>query len=484
MRKSFLLAAAAIAALAGAPKAWAQSADPSPCQDSLTYLTEQYESDAVTRTAFADAYAGLKALPPGYSYQQSTENPWKRLADEAPGDDPGKGLFEAVKSFYAQVCTALPQISGTNDNALDSIQYFAWLYNDNPDGVALVQGGTTSGNSEPVTSVASFLVMFNEQYKDVMDGEASAKDVPQWIADPRIEIDDYVKLKPSEYTSWNDFFSRNLKYDPVTGTYPSRPVTMPGRDYVIVSPTDCIMNPLVQVLQSETGELTRKLIENPLSPDDVIDVKGVPMLLDRILANTPQALKDKFAGGTGLSCVLMPNTYHHFHSPVDGTIRHAEIVEPGTEYAFGTFGYDNWANWVPTSGDVGRPGTDFSQFQGFTRGVIIIEVTYNNLPADQRPKDAPSPELLKGYVASIPVGLDTVGSVAFRDDVVAGKRVTKGVTEFGNFYYGGSLNILLFSKIEGFDAPMVTPAVQTRMGNQIGILNTPYPPAPTPWTPD
>ena len=37
--------------------------------------------------------------------------------------------------------------------------------------------------------------------------------------------------------------------------------------------------------------------------------------------------------------------------------------------------------------------------------------------------------------------------------------------EIGNFYYGGSLNILLFSK------GLASPAVQVRMGNQIAILN-------------
>ncbi len=119
--------------------------------------------------------------------------------------------------------------------------------------------------------------------------------------------------------------------------------------------------------------------------------------------------------------------------------------------AHGTFGYSDWPNWVPLDGDVGRLGTDFSQFQGFQRGVIIIEVSYPNLPGKQ-------PNTLTGYVASIPVGLDTVGS----------------------------LDILLFSPIGGQPGQpqMVSPVVQTRMGNQIGILNLPYAPPKTPWTPD
>lgn len=394
--------------------------------------------------------------------------------------------MENMVVFYRQVCELLDDISGTNDNALDSIQYFAWIYNHNDAGKMMVEGIDPADPSKPLETVSTFLIKFNEEYKAFMDSSESTGKVPDWVADPRIEIEDYVKTDADEYESWNAFFARNLKFDSLTGTYPSRPVTMPGRDYVIVSPTDCIMNPLVQVLESAPGTLERKLIENPLQADTVLDVKGLPISIDQMLANTPEDLNAKFAGGTGLSCVLMPNTYHHFHSPVDGVIRHAEIVEAGTKYAFGTFGYNDWANWVPLSGDVGRPGTDFSQFQGFTRGVIIIEVRYKNLPPEQRPEGMPGPDYLTGYVASIPVGLDTVGSVVFRDNVVKGAPVRKGVTEFGNFYYGGSLNILLFSPIEGFEGrpAMVSPAVQTRMGNQIGILNTPYPPEKTPWTGD
>jgi len=35
------------------------------------------------------------------------------------------------------------------------------------------------------------------------------------------------------------------------------------------------------------------------------------------------------------------------------------------------------------------------------------------------------------------------------DGIEEGAIVSKGVTEFGNFYFGGSLNILLFTPIQG-----------------------------------
>lgn len=468
--RCFLIAVIFVVGLAtGSGTAGAQVVNP--CLRSVGWLAAQYAASPETRSAFQTVYEGLEALPPGYSYGGSTANPWA-----ASGG--GAGLATAIGDFYVKVCTLLPQIVGTNDNALDSIQYFAWLYYHNAAGRLFVEGFDPNDPAKPLTTLRTFLIMFNEDYKAHMDSGASTARVPEWIADPRLEIEDYEYSEPAQYPSWNAFFARNLKFDAAQGSYPSRPVTMPGRDYVVVSPTDCIMNPLVQVVKTESGPVTRRLIENPLQNDTVLDVKGIPLSVDDLLAGAPQELKAKFDGATGLACVLMPNTYHHFHSPVDGTIRYAAVVEAGTPEAFGTFGYSDWPNWVPLDGNVGRPGTDFSQFQGFTRGVIVIEVSYRNLPGRQ-------PEILTGHVASIPVGLDTVGSVVLADGVAPGAEVTKGVTPFGNFYFGGSLNILLFSPIAGQDgAQMVSPAVQTRMGNQIAILNTPYPAPKTPWTPD
>ena len=193
----------------------------------------------------------------------------------------------------------------------------------------------------------------------------------------------------------------------------------------------------------------RQFISNPLEHDTVLDVKNIPINLMDLLGDTPQKLKNKFIGGTGLSCVLMPNTYHHFHTPVSGKIEHAEIVKSGT------YGYLDFPNWVPLDGNVGRPGSDFSQFEVFQRGVIIIKVKYKGI------KNQP----LIGYVASIPVGLDTIGSVVLDPDVVKGAKVKRGYTRLGNFFYGGSLNIMLFSR------GLATGAIQTRLGNQITLFD-------------
>ncbi|ETW96499.1 MAG: hypothetical protein ETSY1_26415, partial [Candidatus Entotheonella factor] len=179
-----------------------------------------------------------------------------------------------------------------------------------------------------------------------------------------------------------------------------------------------------------------------------LPVKGIPISVDELLAGVPDQFRRPFVGGSGQSCVLLPNTYHHFHAPVNGTIVHAAIVQDNT------YGYPDWPNWVPLDGNVGRLGTDFSQFQVFQRGVVVIEVKYENLDGTE----------LTGYVAMIPVGLNTIGSVVLNKDIVRGKTVKRGFTEIGNFFYGGSLNILLYSN------GLAGSSVRVRMGNQINLL--------------
>lgn len=447
------------------------AAEESPCGGSIRFLQDQYANEPATRDAFDKIYAGLTDLPYGYSYNHSSQNPWKATGS-------GQGMHRKMMELFTQWCTALPAIQGNSDNALDPILYFAWIYYKNPAGQDFVQGRNPLDPAKALSTGPAFLSMWNGEYRRFMDGKESRKLVPQWVNDPRIEIHDYEKTHASEYGSWNAFFARNLKHNRA-GDYPSRPVTMPERNYVIVSPTDCIMNPLVQI-QTLDHTYVRKYIENPLQLDTVLDVKNIPISVNDMLDSVPDDIKEKFVGGSGLACVLMPNTYHHFHSPVDGTVIHAKIVKSGTKGTPGTFGYPDFPNWVPLDGDVGRPGTDFSQFQAFQRGVIIIRMEYDNLPGQ-------TPKKLTGYVASIPVGLDSVGSIVFntcdsketdrKNCFKVGGPVQKGKTKFGNFFYGGSLNILLFSK------DMVSPAVQTRMGNQIGVINVGASPK-SPWSLD
>ena len=95
-------------------------ADESPCGCSLEYLNAQYASDEATRKAFDKVYEGLTDLPTGYSYNGSAKNPWKAAGS-------GRGMHRMMIDVFRTWCTALPEIQGDSDNALDPILYFAFF---------------------------------------------------------------------------------------------------------------------------------------------------------------------------------------------------------------------------------------------------------------------------------------------------------------------------------------------------------------------
>jgi phosphatidylserine decarboxylase len=414
-----------------------QAVENSPCGTALSKLLIYSATDADFRTTLEMARQGMHPPPPS---AHPATNPWL-------GATSVEDLVTRMVVQGTQWCTAIPRISGNSDDGLKYISQMYWFYYQNPAGSSFAQG--RSANPPHGTLVFNYLQEFAAETGKYMDSDTpeARQRIKEWIDDPRVEITDYQRRAAREYRSWNDFFARQLTIDESTKTIPSRPVTMPDRDYIIVAPTDCIMNPLAQIINSG-GELTRKFIDNPLQLDTVLDVKYLPISVNELLGSAPNDLKNKFVGGTGLSCILMPNTYHHYHAPVSGTILHAEVVTGPT------FGYNDWPNLFPANHNPAQPGTDFTQFQLYQHGVVIIEVTYQ----DYQGKEA------KGYVASLPVGLDTIGSV----QLVAkkGDVVTRGYSEIGYFLYGGSLDILLFSK------GLATESIQTRMGNQIGVIDT------------
>ena len=168
-----------------------------------------------------------------------------------------------------------------------------------------------------------------------------------------------------------------------------------------------------------------------MKTDTIIDVKGTPIPVGELLGNAPpDELKGHFDGGWGLTRLLMPSAYHRFNSPVDGIVSY---VQRNTEHRDG----ENWLlkdiprtkeEWLALQAtyeekligglgaDSGSDGTsggqslpDASGFGEFNRGIIIIEVHYMDGTTQRT-----------GYVASIPVGLVTIGSVVIGDAVTRG----------------------------------------------------------------
>ena len=395
----------ALILMAWATPAFSQVSPQCPCAQSINKLLDTYSSDQNFKKLLDAAFANMKQLPPQYPQG----NPWL-----------GKDLKHLAR-FLEDWCTFLPAIHGSHDDGLKYIQDMAWFYYQNPFGRVFVQ----------LSPGKEIMQQFVRERGAFMDSKASMPAVAQWLADPRIEKEDYLLPDPSApdggFKSYNQFFARSLK-DQAS----SRPQTMPNRDYVIAAPTDCLMNSIPQVITS---------LDTPVS------TKGREALnILELLNGSPHA--KRFVGGTALSCVLMPNTYHHFHAPVSGMMVEAQVV-PG---AF--FGHPDFPKWAPSNGNVGFPGADFSPFEQFQRGYFVIDTGKY------------------GHVAMVAVGLNTISSVVFNkrfQNMAKPVPVRRG-DELGNFLYGGSLFMMIFEP-----GRYSSGAIGVRLGNQIGTFDTPRP---------
>ncbi|MBF0621776.1 MAG: phosphatidylserine decarboxylase [Magnetococcales bacterium] len=374
----------------------------SPCQKSINQLLKSYKKNPAFRALTDRAFDNIQPLPGEYG-----PNPWI-----------GKDIDD-LADFFADWCTFLPTIEGSHDDGLKYIQEFAWFYYKNEYGIAFVK----QSPGREITQA------FTRQRGTFMDSKHSTKEIAQWLSDPRIEREDYILPNPERsdggFTSFNAFFSRALK-DQAT----SRPQTMPERDYVISAPTDCIINSVPQRITDIQTKIPTKF-NSALNIVEMLD---------------GSKYAERFVGGTALACVLMPNTYHYYHAPVSGKVMEAKIIEAPF------YGYDDFPVWVPSTGNVGYYGTEFSQFENFQRGYFVIDTGKY------------------GHVAMIPVGLDTISSIVFDDKF---KKIEQPVPvkrgdKLGNFLYGGSLFIMIFEPNR-----YKSDAIQVRLGNQIGIFDTP-----------
>ncbi|MCJ8271666.1 MAG: phosphatidylserine decarboxylase [Psychrosphaera sp.] len=247
----------------------------------------------------------------------------------------------------------------------------------------------------------SWLKTFAQNRGKFMDSKASLAYIDDWINSRKIKIDSY-QIPHGGYRSFNDFFTRKLKPG-------ARPVSGINDDGVIVSPADCAI----------------RVMNHSLTLTDQIKTKGheshnVTELLD----GSPYA--KLFEGGKAVRCDLLPHNYHHFHSPVTGTLVSSKENVEGLY--FGDFGDD---------------------IIEFHRGYYIFKTEKY------------------GYVAMIPVGMATISSVVFEDKFInitahIPVEVFKG-DRIGRFEYGGSLVIMLFEKDK-------TGNVEVQQGQQIGLF--------------
>ncbi len=389
-RVRIILMAITICFLGGA--ALAQRAPQLPVIEALQAL---YDGNKQFRLLIDQAFVHMQDPDPhsaGLWPTPTAVNPWK-----------GKS-FDDLLQFFEDWYYLLSAPSGVNDE-FNYIEKFAWFYYENPYGQEFV-------GEEPGLSWTRDFVEARLQFLESRESTAA---IPQWIADPTIHIEQYV-VPPGGFESFNEFFTRELK----TGT---RPIASPTDDSVLVSPTDCLLNMI-----------------NPLTPGKKIPTKlNQQLTVKELLAGSKYA--DYFENGTALSCILLPTTYHHYHSVVPG-----RVVESREDVSGAYWGISDFGTFY-NAGNIGY-GSSYSVFEQFRRGYLVIQT-------DEY-----------GYVAMVPVGLDTIGSVVFEEPFKHATpanpvSVLKG-DRLGHFAYGGSLVITLVE--QGISS------VKIPQGQQIGVF--------------
>jgi phosphatidylserine decarboxylase len=277
----------------------------------------------------------------------------------------------------------------------------------------------------PAGEAAFRLAAFNDAIRAILKEWCAFLDSPQsryvlnetaegWLSQPAYEqnkLYEFVIPDPSKphggFPSFNAYFHRQIKPE-------FRPVSAPKDPKVIVSANDGTVVTYVRDVQ-------------PLAN---FWLKGQPYSLVNMLAGSK--FTERFFGGDVFQSFLSGADYHRWHSPIDGVVRSAEVID-GLMFS--------------DAESAGPDPTAATYSQGYeasvnTRGLVFVEG-----------KDP------IGMVCVMPIGITEISSITI--EVKPGDRVKKG-DELGYFSYGGSSLCLVFQKgaIDRFTVP------QNTSGNQ------------------
>jgi phosphatidylserine decarboxylase len=253
--------------------------------------------------------------------------------------------------------------------------------------------------------IAQWLIKFNTAWGEWLNSPDSWNDEYYQLAlsDPLFELDTDRYESPDNWHSWNDFFTRKLKFKYQIS------------NFKFISPCD--------------GEI----VSAPVKTATIAN------WLD-LLGDSPY--RDCFVGGETFHIVLDVFDYHRFHMPCDGTVLECTTIQ-GIHAGGGEIIWDEAENRYRYK----QCGvTDFQMLE--TRGVLIA--------------DTPS----FGKIAIVPVGVQQVSSVQWtfnnNQSPITNNQLTQG-TELGKFLFGGSDIVLFF---EPGRAPHIT-AQNVKVGDPL-----------------
>ncbi|KAH0835917.1 phosphatidylserine decarboxylase [Lanmaoa asiatica] len=222
----------------------------------------------------------------------------------------------------------------------------------------------------------------------------------------------------SSYKTWDAFFTRQF-----TDINQLRPIIDSNRFPVIYN----------------ACESTSLRIAHKVKLNDTFWLKGQNYSLydifggdSRITPGSLSAYADRFVGGSVYQAFLAPQDYHHWHSPIKGTVIEATAL-PGTYYAV-----------LP---DEGRPADDPDMQPGDPHGAILRSQPWLGVSA-ARGIAIIQPEVTSPleWVAFVGIGMVEVSTIDFT--VRKGDTVNAG-DQLGMFHFGGSSHMVIFQPKAG-----------------------------------
>ena len=248
--------------------------------------------------------------------------------------------------------------------------------------------------------------MFKEvlhEYKKFLDSPASRyvlnKSKSGWFgkeASKKIDMSEYQcdTTKPYYgFKSWNDFFTRKLK---------------PGVRPIIDADNNKFVN--------SACDSTIFRISYNVKPNTSFWIKSQPYSIDSML-NGDKKYIDKFTGGSIYQAFLNPFNYHRWHSPINGTIEKAYVLD-GLYFAQLT--------------ELGEDPNDEEKSMAYITNVNRRALIF--IKADNKKI---------GTICVMPVGMVEISSCNINKNIKPGHKVKKG-DELGFFAYGGSTHCLFF----------------------------------------
>jgi phosphatidylserine decarboxylase len=240
------------------------------------------------------------------------------------------------------------------------------------------------------------------------------------------DMTDAVETVPTNYASFNEFFTRSLR----AGTRP-----LDTDPLAIVSPVDGTV--------SEAG---------PLTADRLLQSKGHDYTLRALLAGNP-AWERSFTGGSFATIYLAPYNYHRIHMALAGELREAFYV-PGKLFSVNR----TTAQLVP--GLFARNERVFCGFDagGMPWAIVLVGALNVGSMATVWHGDV-TPRKYRDEVAALPV-----------TDAIAPATLAKG-DEMARFNMGSTV-ILLFPPGTAEWANTLIAGRTLRMGERIGTLRS------------